>query len=233
MDKVFASPEDAVADIADGSTIAVSGFGVAHNYPSSLTRALRDLGPRDLCVVCNALGVSADFRPQILVENHQVRRLVASFSARPGPRSAAEDQIAAGEIELELVPQGILVERMRAAGAGLPAFYSPTGVDTALAEGREVRVFDGRPHVLELALPVDYALLRAHRADRLGNVQFRGSTRHFNPSFAKAARVAIVEVDEIVEPGEISPEDVGLPGIFVSRVVRSTMSVGLPAGTGR
>src|SRR5258708_17929132 len=104
MDKVFASPEDAVADIADGSTIAVSGFGVAHNYPSSLTRALRDLGTRDLCVVCNALGVSADFRPQILVENHQVRRLVASFSARPGPRAAAEDQIAAGAVTLELVP---------------------------------------------------------------------------------------------------------------------------------
>jgi 3-oxoacid CoA-transferase len=233
VDKVFASPEDAVADIADGATIAVSGFGVAHNYPSSLTRALRDQGTSNLCVVCNALGLGTDYRPQILVENHQVRRLVASFSARPGQRSAAEEQIAAGEIELELVPQGILVERMRAAGAGVPAFYSPVGVDTALAEGKELRVFDGRPHVLEHALPVDFALLRARRADRLGNVQFRGSTRHFNASFAKAAREAIVEVDEIVEPGEISPEDVGLPGIFVTRVVRSTMRVGLPAGSGR
>jgi 3-oxoacid CoA-transferase len=233
MDKVIASPEDAIADIPDGATIAVSGFGVAHNYPSSLTRALRDRGTRDLCVVCNALGVSTDFRPQILVENRQVRRLVASFSARPGARAAAEEQIAAGEIQLELVPQGILVERMRAAGAGVPAFYSPVGVDTVLAEGKEVRLFNGRPHVLEEALPVDYALLRAYRADRLGNVQFRGSTRHFNPSFAKAARVAIVEVDEIVEPGEISPEDVGLPGIFVERVVRSTMQVELPPGTGR
>jgi 3-oxoacid CoA-transferase len=233
MDKVFASPEEAVADIADGSTVAVSGFGVAHNYPSSLTRALRDRGTRELCVVCNALGMSADFRPQILVENRQVRKLIASFSARPGPRSPAEEQIAAGEIELELVPQGILVGRMRAAGAGVPAFYSPTGADTVLAEGKEIRVFDGRAHVLELALPVDYALLRAHRADRFGNVQFRGSTRHFNPSFAKAARVAIVEVDEIVEPGEISPEDVGLPGIFISRVVRNTMQVELPPGTGR
>jgi 3-oxoacid CoA-transferase len=233
MDKVLASPEVAVADIPDGASVAVSGFGLAHNYPSSLTRALRDLGTGNLTVVCNALGLGTDFRPQILVENRQVRRLIASFSARPGQRSAAEDQIASGDIELELVPQGILVERMRAAGAGLPAFYSPTAADTALAEGKEVRWFDGRAHVLEMALPVDYALLRGWRADRLGNVQFRGSTRHFNPAFAKAARVAIAEVDEIVEPGEIAAEDVGLPGIFVARVVKSTLDVPPPAGSGR
>jgi 3-oxoacid CoA-transferase len=123
---------------------------------------------------------------------------------------------------VELVPQGILVERCRAGGAGIPAFYSPTGVDTDLATGREIRHFDGKPHVLEHAIRVDYALLRGYRADRLGNVQFRGGSQNFNPSFAKAARVAIVEVDEIVEPGEIAPELVDLPGIFVSRVVRTT-----------
>jgi 3-oxoacid CoA-transferase len=128
-------------------------------------------------------------------------------------------------MEVELVPQGILVERCRAGGAGIPAFYSPTGVDTDLATGREIRDFDGKPHVLEYAIHVDYALLRGYRADRLGNVQFRGGSQNFNPSFAKAARVAIVEVDEIVEPGDIGPELIDLPGIFVSRVVKTTQVV--------
>jgi len=123
---------------------------------------------------------------------------------------------------VELVPQGILVERCRAGGAGIPAFYSPTGVHTDLATGREIRSFDGKPHVLEHAIRVDYALLRGYRADRLGNVQFRGGSQNFNPSFAKAARVAIVEVDEIVEPGVIPPELIDLPGIFVSRVIKTT-----------
>jgi 3-oxoacid CoA-transferase len=123
---------------------------------------------------------------------------------------------------VELVPQGILVERCRAGGAGIPAFYSPTSVGTALAEGREIREFDGKPHVLEQAIHVDYAFLRGYRADLLGNVQFRGGSQNFNPSFAKAARVAIVEVDEIVEPGVIPPELINLPGIFVSRVVKTT-----------
>ena len=151
-----------------------------------------------------------------------MKKLIAAFSVRPGTPTASEEQIAAGTMEVELVPQGILVERCRAGGAGIPAFYSPTGVDTDLATGREIRDFDGVPHVLEHAIRVDYALLRGYRADRLGNVQFRGGSQNFNPSFAKAARVAIVEVDEIVEPGEIAPELIDLPGIFVSRVVRTT-----------
>ena len=159
---------------------------------------------------------------QILAENNQVKKLVAAFSVRPGTPTASEEQIAAGKLEVELVPQGILVERCRAGGAGIPAFYSPTGVHTDLATGREIRDFDGKPHVLEHAIRVDYALLRGHRADRLGNVQFRGGSQNFNPSFAKAARVAIVEVDEIVEPGEIAPELIDLPGIFVARVVKTT-----------
>jgi len=151
-----------------------------------------------------------------------VKKLIAAFSVRPGTPTASEEQIAAGKMEVELVPQGILVERCRAGGAGIPAFYSPTGVHTDLATGREIRDFDGKPHVLEHAIHVDYALLRGYRADRLGNVQFRGGSQNFNPSFAKAARVAIVEVDEIVEPGAIAPELIDLPGIFVSRVFRTT-----------
>ena len=137
-------------------------------------------------------------------------------------RTAAEDQIIAGTLEAEIVPQGILVERCRAGGAGIPAFYSPVGADTLLAEGKDLRYFNGRPYVLETAIKLDYALLSAYRADRAGNVQFRGGSQNLSPAFAKAARIAIVEVDEIVEVGQIPPELVTLPGIFVQRVVKST-----------
>src|SRR5215470_8410324 len=222
MNKIVASPEQAVADIPNGATVAIAGFGVAHRFATALICALRDQGTKDLTLVCNSLGDAGATRGQILAENNQVKKLIAAFSVRPGTPTASEEQIANGKMEVELVPQGILVERCRAGGAGIPAFYSPTGVHTDLAKGREIRDFDGKPHVLEYAIRVDYALLRGYRADRLGNVQFRGGSQNFNPSFAKAARVAIVEVDEIVEPGEIPPELIDLPGIFVARVVKTT-----------
>ena len=222
MNKVFASPAQAIADIGDGATIAIAGFSVGHRFATSLILALREKGTKELCLVCNSLGDPGATRGQILAENKQVRKLIAAFSVRPGTPTASEDQIVSGEMAVELVPQGILVERCRAGGAGIPAFYSPTSVGTALAEGREIREFDGKPHVLERAIHVDYAFLRGYRADLLGNVQFRGGSQNFNPSFAKAARVAIVEVDEIVEPGVIPPELINLPGIFVSRVVKTT-----------
>ena len=224
MDKVFASPEQAVADIPQGATVAIAGFGVAHRFATSLILALRDKGTKDLCIVCNSLGDPGAHRGQILAENKQVKKLIAAFSVRPGTPTASEEQINAGALEVELVPQGILVERCRAGGAGIPAFYSPTSVGTALTDGREIREFNGKSYVLEKAIRVDYAFLRGYRADRLGNVQFRGGSQNFNPSFAKAARVAIVEVDEIVEPGEIAPELINLPGIFVSRVVKTTQT---------
>ncbi len=224
MDKVVATPEQAVADIGDGATIAIAGFSVGHRFATSLILALRDKGTKNLCLVCNSLGDPGALRGQILAENRQVKKLIAAFSVRPGTLTSSEEQIVAGGIEVELVPQGILVERCRAGGAGIPAFYSPTGVGTAIADGKEVRDFNGRPHVLERAIQVDYAFLRGYRADRLGNVQFRGGSQNFNPSFAKAARIAIVEVDEIVEPGAIPPELVDLPGIFVARVVKTTQT---------
>jgi 3-oxoacid CoA-transferase len=227
MNKVFTSPVQAVADIRDGATIAIAGFSVGHRFATSLILALREKGTKDLCLVCNSLGDPGATRGQILAENKQVKKLIAAFSVRPGTPTASEDQIVAGKMAVELVPQGILVERCRAGGAGIPAFYSPTSVGTALAEGREIRDFGGKPHVLEQAIRVDYAFLRGYRADRLGNVQFRGGSQNFNPSFAKAARVAIVEVDEIVEPGAIPPELVNLPGIFVSRVVKTTQKFDL------
>jgi 3-oxoacid CoA-transferase len=222
MNKIFASPEQAIADIPDGATIAIAGFSVGHRFATSLIIALRDQGTKELCIVCNSLGDPGATRGQILAENKQVKKLIAAFSVRPGTPTASEAQIAAGEMEVELVPQGILVERCRAGGAGIPAFYSPTSVGTELVKGREIRDFDGKPHVLERAIRVDYAFLRGYRADRLGNVQFRGGSQNFNPSFAKAAHVAIVEVDEIVEPGAIPPNLVDLPGIFISRVVKTT-----------
>jgi 3-oxoacid CoA-transferase len=227
MDKIFASPERAVADIADGATIAIAGFSVGHRFANSLIIALREKGTKGLTLVCNSLGDPGATRGQILAESRQVKKLIAAFSVRPGTPTASEEQITAGEMEVELVPQGILVERCRAGGAGIPAFYSPTSVGTDLVKGREIREFDGKPHVLEHAIHVDYAFLRGYRADRLGNVQFRGGSQNFNPSFAKAARVAIVEVDEIVEPGAISPELIDLPGIFISRVVKTTQKFDL------
>jgi 3-oxoacid CoA-transferase len=225
MDKTVASPELAVADIPDGATVAIAGFGVAHRFANSLILALRDKGTKNLTVVCNSLGDPGAIRGQILAENKQIRKLVAAFSVRPGTPTASEAQIAAGELEVELVPQGILVERCRAGGAGIPAFYSPTSVGTDLVKGREIREFNGRQYVLESAISVDYALLRGYRADRLGNAQFRGGSQNFNPSFAKAAKVAIVEVDEIVEPGVIPPDAIDLPGIFVKRVVKTTQTM--------
>ncbi|HKA44290.1 MAG TPA: 3-oxoacid CoA-transferase [Burkholderiales bacterium] len=227
MDKTVASPQQAVADVSEGATVAIAGFSVGHRFANSLILALRDKGTKNLTLVCNSLGDPGATRGQILAENNQVKKLIAAFSVRPGTPTASEEQIANGKMEVELVPQGILVERCRAGGAGIPAFYSPTSVGTDLVKGKELREFNGRQYVLESAIHVDYALLRGYRADRLGNVQFRGGSQNFNPSFAKAARVAIVEVDEIVEPGEIAPELIDLPGIFVSRVVKTTQKFDL------
>jgi 3-oxoacid CoA-transferase len=223
MDKVCASPADALADLHDGASIAVSGFGTSYGFACSLLVAARDKGVKNLTLVSNGLGAVGQLRGMLLVASGQVSKLIVSFSSRPGMRTPADDLIESGDIEVELVPQGTLVERMRAAGAGIPAFYTPTGVGTPVAEGKEVRYFNGKPYILETALPVDYAFLKAYRGDHLGNVEMRGSSRNFNPAFAKAARVAIAEVDHVVDVGEIDPERVGLPAILVSRVVQKTV----------
>ncbi|WP_199564882.1 3-oxoacid CoA-transferase [Spongiactinospora rosea] len=224
INKVYESPAAAVADVPDGSSVSIAGFGMTHSFPTSLTVALREQGARRLCIVANSLG-TGEYRSNTLIENRQVNRLIVSFSARAGEaRSAAEQQIAAGEIEVELVPQGTLVERLRAGGAGIGAFYTRTGVGTAIAEGKETRTIDGVEHVLEYGLKVDYALIRAARADRFGNLSFTGVGRNFMPSFAKGAKITVAEVDEIVD-GELDPEAIGVPGIFVDRVVIRTVDV--------
>jgi 3-oxoacid CoA-transferase len=219
MDKVFESPEKAIADLEDGASIALSSFGPSAGSALSLLTALYERGSKELTFVGN--GVPPMAGP--IVEDGRVRHLIVSFTARGGRSSSTDSLLASGEMTFELVPQGTLVERMRAGGAGLGAIYTPTGLDTKIAEGKDIRYFDGKPYLLETAITVDYAFLAAHRADRLGNVEFRGSNRHLGPSFAKAARIAIVEVDEIVEVGEIPPERIDLPGIFVARVVRKTV----------
>ena len=208
----------------DVKDLKLGPYGYAENHAASYAKftALRDKGTKNLTLVCNSMGAPGELRGQILAENKQVKKLIAAFTVRPGMPTATEDQIVSGELEVELVPQGTLVERCRAGGAGIPAFYSATVAGTDLEKGKEIREFDGRRYVLEPAIKLDYALLRAHRADRAGNVQFRGGSQNLNPAFAKAARCAIVEVDEIVEVGGIPPELINLPGIFVSRVVKST-----------
>ena len=220
IDKVATSAAAALADVADGAQILLGGFGVIQGWPTSLIKALRAHGVRDLTLICNTPGVGPT-SPQILAESGQVSTLVASYAAYPTRPTPMEAAIKAGRVQLELVPQGTLVERVRAGGAGLAAFYTPTGVGTGAAAGKEERAFDGRRYVLETAIRADFALLRAAKADRYGNVVYRGGSRNFNPLFATAARTTVIEVDEIVEPGEIDPEAVVTPHIFVDRVVRN------------
>lgn len=223
INKIYPSPAAAVEDVFDGASVAIAGFGLTHSFPSSLTVALREQGAKNLYVVANSLG-EGPYRSTSLIENHQVSRLLVCFSGRANePRSPAEVQAAEGAIELEMCSQGTLVERLRAGGAGIPAFYTRTSVGTEVAADKETRIFDGQEYVLERAVKVDYALIRAWRADRFGNLQFRGVGANFMPAFAKAARVAIAEVDEVVDV--LPPADVHFPGIFVSRVVRQDTPV--------
>lgn len=230
--KIFASINDAVADIPDGAAIMVGGFGHASDKPQNLIKALRDQGAKSLTLIANSsggagklgigsLGGKPFIDEEILVENRQVRKAVCSVPASlvMSKPSAFEKQLLAGEVELEYVPQGTLAERIRAGGAGLGAFYTPTGVGTLTEEGKEKRVIDGKEMLLEFALKADYALIKAHKADKMGNLVFRGITRSFNAIMATAAKVTVVEVDQIVEPGEIDPEHVVTSAIFIDRIV--------------
>jgi 3-oxoacid CoA-transferase A subunit len=223
--KVFDSFAAAVADIPNGSSIAFGGFAYP-GVPFNLIRALLDQGATGLTLITNGTGGSApDRMPDIgmLVENGQAAKVVASFTAptRASDRIPLTKYVAEGKVVAELVPQGTLAERLRAAGAGIPAFYTPTAVGTELAAGRETRVFGGREYLLEEALPVDYAFIRAWKADTAGNLLFRRSQRNFNPLMATAAKCTIVEVEEdFLAPGEIDPDQVHTASIFVHRMVR-------------
>jgi 3-oxoacid CoA-transferase A subunit len=223
--KQVASFAEAVRDIPDGAVIAFGGFAMP-GVPFNLIKALLAQGARQLTLIANTTGGAAQPRmPDIgmLVENGQVKKVICAFTA--GTRASDvlpfTKYYESGEVDAELVPQGTLAERLRAAGAGVPAFYTPTAVGTELAEGRETRVFNGREYLLEYALPVDYAFVRALRSDTAGNLQFHRSQRNFNPVMATAARITIAEVDEdIVPAGAIDPDQVHTAGIFVHRVVK-------------
>ncbi len=220
MDKIFSSPEKAVADIADGSIIMFGGFGVT-GIPFTLIKALCKKGTKNITAITNGPGGRVeDLDLSILFGNKQVKKVIASFAAYVGKLTAFEQQYLKGEVELELIPQGTLVERIRAGGAGIAGFYTPTGVGTIVEEGKEKRTFGGKEYLLELALRADFALIKAHKADRMGNLTYRMAARNFNPVMATAAKVTIVEVDDIVEAGELAPETIITPGIFVDRIVK-------------
>ncbi len=227
IDKVRPDIDEAIADIRDGATIMIGGFGRA-GQPVQLIDALIRHGAADLTIVSNNAG-NGDVGLAALLASKRVRKMICSFP-RQNDSWVFDGLYRAGEIELELVPQGNLVERIRAAGAGIPAFYSPTGVGTELYAGAEVREFDGREYVLVTALPADFALIQGLRADRLGNVQYRKTARNFGPAMATAAHTTIVQVDEVVEIGELDPEAIPTPGIFVDRVVPVGWRPWLPGG---
>src|SRR4051795_4797390 len=225
--KVFASFADAVRDIPDGSVIGFGGFAVV-GMPINLYKALAEQGAKGLTCVSNGTRGGSTMPSDAptmewLIRNNQVAKVICSFSAptRASQKLALTEYYEKGLIEAELVPQGTLAERMRAAGAGIPAFYTPAAVGTELAEGRETRVFQGREYLLEEALPLDYAFVRAWRADTFGNLQYRRSQRNFNPVLAMAARITVVEVEEDIFPvGAIDPDDVHTAGVFVHRLVK-------------
>lgn len=220
--KRFASCQEAVADIPSGATIMVGGF-LGRGTPSNLLLALRERGLKDLVIIRNdsAGSFTNPHDVNILIEAGQVRKVVTCFAVFGSPKmvSALETKVMEGVTELELVPQGTLVERIRAGGAGIGAFYTPVGVGTVAAEGKEVRVINGREMVLEHAITADFALIKAHKADGFGNLVFRKSARNFNPVMATASQRTIVEVEQIVETGTIDPDGVMTPGIYVHRMV--------------
>jgi 3-oxoacid CoA-transferase subunit A len=217
MDKVFASAEEALRGIvADGQTLAVGGFGLC-GIPEALIAALRDSGVRNLTAISNNAGVDGFGLGQLL-STRQIKKMISSYV---GENKEFERQYLGGELELEFNPQGTLAERLRAGGAGIPAFFTRTGFGTIVAEGKETREFDGHMYVMETALHADVSLVKAWKADKAGNLVFRKTSRNFNPACAMAGKVCVVEVEVIVEIGEIEPDQVHLPGIYVDRIVNN------------
>ena len=214
MDKVYNCFEDAVKDVKDGMTIMVGGFGLV-GIPENLIQALRDRNVKNLTVISNNCGVD-DWGLGLLLKNKQIKKMIASYV---GENKEFERQVLTGEIEVELIPQGTLAEKIRAGGAGIPAFYTPAGVGTPIAEGKETRVFHGKEYLLEEALVADFSFIRAWKGDRAGNLVYRKTARNFNPIMAAAGKVTIADVEELVEVGELDPDDIHTPGIYVQRVV--------------
>ena len=244
INKILSSFQEAVADVFEGAVILIGGFGPANGTPSYLIRALAEQGTKGLTIVANTPGMgraapgtpAPRFRRMpgnydnagLLIQNGQVTKAITAFPGTPPPGggSALHDRLKAGLMEVEVIPQGTMAERIRAAKAGIPAFYTATGPGTVVEKGKEKRVFDGRDYIMEYALKADFAFVRAYKGDRRGNLVYQGTSRNFNATMAGAAKVTIAEVDQIVELGDLDPEVIVTPGIYVDRVVLRTPEKG-------
>ena len=228
FNKVVTRYADAMAGLEDGMTVIAGGFGLC-GIPENLIQEIKRRGVKDLTVVSNNCGVDG-FGLGILLEDRQIKTMIASYV---GENALFERQLLDGELEVILTPQGTLAEKMRAAGAGIPAFFTATGYGTPIGEGKEVREFDGRPYILEEAIKGDFAIVKAWKADRYGNVVYRHTARNFNPLAATAGKITVVEVEELVEPGELDPAEIQTPGIYVDRVSQGSVEKRSETRSGR
>lgn len=213
MNKIIKDEFEAIKDIRDGMTLMLGGFGLC-GIPENTIRALSQSGIKNLTCISNNAGVD-DFGLGLLLKNRQIKKMISSYV---GENDEFERQMLSGDLEVDLIPQGSLAERCRAGGAGIPAFFTPAGYGTEVAEGKEVREYNGKMHILESALTADFAIVKAWKGDKEGNLQFRGTARNFNPLMAMAGKVTIAEVEHLVEVGEIEPDQVHTPGIFIQRI---------------
>lgn len=217
MNKVVANAAEAVKGVEDNTTLMLGGFGLCGIPENSIT-ALRELGVKGLTCISNNAGVD-DFGLGLLLQTKQIKKMISSYV---GENDEFERQMLSGELEVDLIPQGSLAERCRAGGAGIPAFFTPAGYGTEVAEGKEVRVFDGKPHILESALTADFAFVKAWKGDTAGNLVFKATARNFNPMMAMAGKITVAEVEELVPEGELDPNFIHTPGIFVQRIFQGT-----------
>ena len=217
MRKVYASAEAAIHDIEDGAVLMLGGFGLC-GIPENSISALVKKGVKGLTCISNNAGVD-DFGIGLMLQGRQVKKMISSYV---GENAEFERQLLSGELEVELIPQGTLAERCRAAGAGIPAFYTPAGVGTEVAEGKEIRVFNGKTYLMEYAFDADFAIVKAWKGDKHGNLIFKDTARNFNPLMAMAGKVTIAEVEELVEAGELNPNDIHVPGVYVHRIVQGS-----------
>ena len=218
MHKVVASAEEAIQDVLDGATIMVGGFGLC-GMPENLIRALARQGVKNLTTISNNVGIDG-VGMGLLLANGQIRRHIGSYV---GENKLLEQMVLNGTLQIDLVPQGTFAERIRAGGAGIPAFFTPTGVGTAVADGKEAREFDGRTYIMERALKADFAFVKAWKGDKWGNLVYRKTARNFNPMMATAAKITIAEVEHLVEPGELDPDLIHTPSVYVKRIFQGEL----------
>ena len=217
MNKVVSNASEAIQGVQDGMTLMLGGFGLC-GIPENCISALVERGIKDLTCISNNAGVD-DFGLGLLLQKRQIKKMISSYV---GENDEFERQMLSGELEVDLIPQGSLAERCRAGGAGIPAFFTPAGYGTEVAEGKEVREFNGKPHILEHALTADFAMVKAWKGDKYGNLIFKGTARNFNPVMAMAGKVTIVEVEELVDSSELNPNFIHIPGVFVQRIFQGS-----------